>query len=90
MEIFKKGYLQKVTRDSPVRWRNPGFAMLPNSLIFDETIGDAAPLVFWSLTMHLFEGKEYCFPSRKTISHETRLSLRTRVKRTSGQSLFDH
>jgi hypothetical protein len=51
--------------------------MLPNSLIFDDKIGKAALLVFWSLTMHFFEGREYCFPSRKTISQETRLSPRT-------------
>lgn len=77
MEIFRRGYLQKVTRNSPVRWRNSGFAMLPNSLIFDDKIGKASLLVFQALTIHLFQGKDYCFPSRKTLSKETRLSART-------------
>jgi hypothetical protein len=77
MEIFKEGYLKKVTRNSPVRWRNSGFAMLPNSLIFDDRIGKSALLVFWALTIHLFQGKDYCFPSRKTLAKETRLCPRT-------------
>lgn len=77
MKNFKKGYMDRVTRNSPLRWRSSGFAMLPNSLIFDERVGRAGLLVFWALTLHLFEGKEYCFPSRQTLAKETRLSNRT-------------
>ena len=77
MKNFEKGYLQKVTRNSPVRWRNSGFAMLPNSLIFDERVGRSGLLVFWALTIHLFSGKDYCFPSRQTLAKETRLSPRS-------------
>jgi hypothetical protein len=80
MEKFKREYLGKVTRNSPLKWRNEGFAMLPNSLIFNENIGKAALLVFWALTLHLFQGKDYCFPSRRTLAKETRLSIRTIVR----------
>jgi hypothetical protein len=40
-------------------------------------VGRAGLLVFWALTPHVFSGKDYCFPSRKTLSKEMRLSNRT-------------
>jgi hypothetical protein len=77
MEDFKAGYLKKVTRNSPIRWQNSGFAMLPNSLIFNQHIGRSALLVYWVLTVHLFKGKDYCFPKINTIAKEARCDHRT-------------
>lgn len=77
MENLKDSYLKKVTRNSPIRWQRSGFAMLPNSLLFDARIGRSALLVFWVLTVHLFKGKEYCFPKIDTIAKETRCDRRT-------------
>lgn len=77
MKEFKEGYLKKVTRNSPIRWKNWGFTMLPNSLMFNEKVGRSGLLVYWSLTVHLFKGKEYCFPSIRTICVETRYSKST-------------
>ena len=51
--------------------------MLPNSLMFDERITRGAMLVYWVLTLHLFRGKKYCFPSVRTIEKESRLSRPT-------------
>lgn len=76
-EAFKDAFLKRVTRNSPIRWRNWGFAMLPNSLIFNEKVGRSAMLVYWALTVHLFRGKEYCFPKIGTLAEETRCDRRT-------------
>ena len=70
----KKEILKKYLRNSPVKWKYEGFVMLPNSLVFNEKIGRAALMVYWILTLHLFRGKEYCFPSLSTLERETRLS----------------
>jgi DNA-binding transcriptional regulator YhcF (GntR family) len=51
--------------------------MLPNSLIFNPNIGRSALLVYWVLTVHLFKGKEYCFPKIATIAKEARCDHRT-------------
>jgi len=72
MEKFTEAYLKKASRNSPIRWQRFGFAMLPNSLVFDERIGRSALLVYWALTVHLFKGKDYCFPKIETIAEETR------------------
>jgi hypothetical protein len=77
MENFTEGYLKKVTRNSPIRWQNSGFAMLPNSLIFNANISRSGLLVYWVLTVHLFKGKTYCFPKIETIAKEARCDRRT-------------
>ena len=51
--------------------------MIPNSIVFNEKIGRAALMVYWILTLHLFKGKDYCFPSLSTLQKETRLSRHT-------------
>jgi hypothetical protein len=51
--------------------------MIPNSIVFNEKIGRAALMVYWILTLHLFKGKTYCFPSLSTLQKETRLSRHT-------------
>lgn len=51
--------------------------MIPNSIVFNEKIGRAGLMVYWILTLHLFKGKDYCFPSLSTLQKETRLSRHT-------------
>ena len=54
--------------------------MLPNQLLYDPEVGKGELLVFWVLTTHLFRGKEYCFPSLRTIQKEARISRPTIIK----------
>ena len=51
--------------------------MIPNSIVFNDKIGRAGLMVYWILTLHLFRGKDYCFPSLATLQEETRLSRHT-------------
>ena len=73
----KKQILKTYLRNSPVKWKHEGFAMLPNSIVFNQDISRPGMMVFWILTLHLFKGKEYCFPSLSTLQKETRLSRNT-------------
>ena len=73
----KKEILKKYLRNSPVKWKYEGFVMIPNSIVFNEKIGRAGLMVYWILTLHLFKGKDYCFPSLSTLQKETRLSRHT-------------
>ena len=54
--------------------------MLPNRLVFDGRAKMGELLVFWILTLHLFKGKNYCYPSTRKIQEETRLSRPTIIK----------
>src|SRR5208283_1050219 len=73
----KKEILKKYLRNSPVKWKYQGFVMIPNSIVFNQNIGRAGLMVYWILTLHLFKGKDYCFPSLSTLQRETRLSRHT-------------
>lgn len=73
-------FKQKVLKNSPIKWKHSGFAMLPNSLLFQEGIAASELIVFWVLTVHLFKGKQYCYPSLRTIQTEARISRPTVVK----------
>lgn len=80
MEINKDKLLKRYMRNSPSKWKLQGFAMLPNRLLFDEKLSRSSLLVFWILTIHLFKGKEYCYPSLPTISKEAHCSKPTAIK----------
>lgn len=60
-----------------MKWKYQGFVMIPNSIVFNQNIGRAGLMVYWILTLHLFKGKDYCFPSLSTLQRETRLSRHT-------------
>ncbi len=77
MESLNDAHLKKVTSNSPIRWKNWGFAMLPNSLMFDDRFARSALLVYWALTVHLFKGKDYGFPRIDTLASETSCDRRT-------------
>lgn len=70
-------YILSLKEKMPGRWKKVGFALLPNALIFSEGVGRGELLVFWILTMHLFKGKKYAFPSVREIEKEGRLSRHT-------------
>jgi hypothetical protein len=44
--------VKKYLRNSPIRWKYEGFAIIPNSIVFDEKFGRAALMVYWILTVH--------------------------------------
>jgi hypothetical protein len=79
--LLKKGeseqLLKRYTRNSPVRWKQVGFVMLPHKLLFDERLPRAALMVYWVLLVHQFEGKRECHPSMRLLEHETRYSRPT-------------
>ncbi len=77
MDINKKELLNKMTRNSPIRWKKVGFVMLPHELLFDEKLPRAALMVFWVLVVHTFTGKKGCYPSLLTLEEETRYSRPT-------------
>ena len=76
----KNVYLNKVIRNSPIKWKKLGFAMLPTSLLEDTRLSRSCLVVFWVLTAHLFRGKEFCFPSIATIAKEAHASKPTVIK----------
>ena len=78
--IDKNKLLTKYTRHSLIRYKHEGFVIIPHSLLFNTKIGNCARMVFWVLTMHMFKGKEYCFPSLLKLQEETQLSRNTVLK----------
>jgi len=79
-KINSKELLKKYGENSPSKWKRSGFAMLPHTLLFDPRAKLPALMVFWILTVHMFRGKNKCFPSLKTLEEETRLSRNTVLK----------
>ena len=80
MEINKSKILKNAIRNSPSKWKLAGFAMLPTRLLMDDKLSKGALLVFWVLTVHIFKGKEYCFPSLGTIAKEAHCVKNTAIK----------
>ena len=78
-KINKNGLLKKYMRNSPIKWKM-SFAMIPTQVLMDERLSRSSLLVFWALTVHLFRGKEYCFPSLKTLQQESHSSRPTVIK----------
>ena len=76
----KNDLFKKYTRNSPLKWKEIGFAMLPTKLLGDDRLSKACLIVFWVLTVHLFRGKEYCFPSMETIAKEAHATKPTIIK----------
>ncbi|MBI2123810.1 MAG: helix-turn-helix domain-containing protein [Candidatus Wildermuthbacteria bacterium] len=72
--------LKKIIGKSPSKWKYYGFAMLPTRLLMDDKLTKSSLLVFWVLTVHVFKGKQYCFPSLKTISNEAHCSKPTAIR----------
>lgn len=75
-----KNLKEKYTRNSPIKWKKLGFAMLPTALIEDKRLSRSCLVVFWVLTVHMFRGKKYCFPSIETIAQEAHSSRPTVIK----------
>lgn len=69
--------IHKYTANSINTWKHRGFAILPHALLADERLPRSALMVFWVLTMHLFRGKKYVFPSLPTIAKEAHMCRRT-------------
>ncbi len=76
---FKDTYKNLIKR-TPIKWKKFGFAMLPHSLMLDGKISKSGLLIFWALTIHLFKGKDYCYPSVSTLQKETGLSRPSVIK----------
>lgn len=81
---------QKYLRNSPIKWKKLGFAMLPTSLLGDSRLSRSCLLVFWVLTVHLFRGKKYCWPSIKTIAGEAHMSSPTVIKAVKQLKQFGY
>ena len=81
MNNIDKNYLtKKYLRNSPIKWKNQGFVIIPHELLFNEKVNRPALMVFWVLTAHLFRGKTYCFPSLSALEKETRFSRPSVIK----------
>ena len=80
MQFDKKEIEKRILRNSPSKWKHLGFAMLPTKLLFDNRLSKPAFLVFWVLTIHVFKGKQSCFPSLQTIADESHCSMPTAIK----------
>ena len=75
----KSGILKKYVRNSLMKWKM-GFAMIPTQVLMDERLSRSCLIVFWVLTVHVFRGKQYCFPSIPTIGREAHSSRPTVIK----------
>ena len=84
----KKELLKKYTRNAPIKWKQ-GFSMLPTELLMNPQLSRSCLVVFWVLTVHLFRGKQFCFPSLKTISEEAHSSVPTVIKAIKELNLKD-
>lgn len=62
-----------------MKWKM-GFAMIPTQVLMDEQLSRSCLIVFWVLTVHIFRGKKYCFPSIPTIAKEAHSSRPTVIK----------
>jgi biotin operon repressor len=78
-KLNKNGILKRYLRNSPIKWKM-GFAMIPTAVLMDERLTRSSLVVFWALTVHLFRGKEYCFPSLTTLQKEAHSSRPTIIK----------
>lgn len=75
-KINYKKTLKTITRNTPIKWKTHGFVMLPHALLLEGKVSRSGLLLFWALTIHLFDGKKYCFPGVKTLSKELQYSER--------------
>ena len=75
----KSGLLKKYIRNSPMKWKM-GFSMIPTQILMDERLSRSCLVVFWVLTVHIFRGKRFCFPSTATIAKEAHSSRPTVIK----------
>ena len=75
----KSGLLKKYIRNSPVKWKM-GFSIIPTQILMDERLSRSCLIVFWVLTVHIFRGKKFCFPSTATIAKEAHSSRPTVIK----------
>lgn len=80
MDFNKKEIEKRILRNSPDRWKHFGFAILPSSILTNNKISRSSLILFWVLTVHIFKGKNYCFPSLETISQESHCSKPTAIK----------
>ena len=62
-----------------MKWKM-GFAMIPTQVLMDERLSRSCLIVFWVLTVHMFRGKKFCFPSIPTIGKEAHSSRPTVIK----------
>ncbi len=79
-KLNKKGLLNKYLRNSPIKWKHQGFALVPTQILMDERLSRSCLVVFWVLTVHIFKGKKFCFPSTTTIAKESHSSRPTIIK----------
>ena len=77
---FNTSITERYLRNSPIKWKKMGFAMLPTSVVMDIRLSRPCLMVYWILVMHLFKGRKYCFPSLKIIAEESRYSRPSVVK----------
>ena len=78
MEKLSFGKIKKtILEQSPIRWKEIGFVMLPHKILFDDALTGSDLMVYWVLMVHQFNHKENCSPSQGTISKESRLCRRT-------------
>lgn len=80
MEINKKEFMGRYTKNSLDKWKEVGFSMLPHKVLVDKRLSKPAKLVYWNLVMHTFNGKEICNPSQKTIASEINCAKNTIIK----------
>lgn len=73
----KRQTINKYLRNSPIKWKEIGFVMLPHRLLFDKDLKMSDRMVYWVLLVHQFQGKDYCTPSQALIAEEAGVSLRT-------------
>jgi hypothetical protein len=80
MQFDKKEIEKRILRSSSAKWKHLGFAMLPTRILMDEKLSKSSLLIFWVLTVHIFKGKQSCFPSLETMSNESHCSKPTTIK----------
>jgi hypothetical protein len=80
MQFNKEEIEKRILRHSPTKWKHLGFAMLPTKILMDDRLSRSSLIVFWVLTVHIFKGKQSCFPSLNTISEEAHCSKPTTIK----------
>jgi len=69
--IDKKKLLDRYSRNTPGKWKEVGYSMLPHALLQDHRISKTSLVVYWVLRMHIFKGKKSCNPSLEKIAEET-------------------
>lgn len=76
----KKDLIKKYLQNSPIKWKEIGFVMLPHKILFDDNLKSSDLMVYWVLMVHQFQGKSYACPSHLTIAEEARISRRTVIR----------